>query len=249
MTEEKKNLLERYAQTLVPAAAVVATLFFQKQRSVALGLIALGLVSFAASTVPWVRKKVRQRRLAHQEKLQAATSMTEMGRYVRKFVELAGIENTDTLHYIVFSYLCGSNGSWHGSLGLAPAKLFKDLSEQLADRYAERLRRGPSYEDLRATVEELNYLVSSFCSDYANLVYEKVPGQLRPELTRQYTPLVEGGLIKFRERVVVSFLDPYSDFLKELDAKLARPLGLGSYFEGPKPITKSLPEVKAVLQP
>jgi hypothetical protein len=247
MTEEKKSLFERYAQTIVPAAAAIATVFFHNQKSVAIGLITLALVSLALSTIPWLAKKLRQLRLARQEGRRVAAAMVEMGRYVRKFTELAGIQNTDTLYYIVFHYLCGANGTWHGSLELAPAKMFFDLSEQLVSRYAERVREGARYEDLRATVEELNYVVSSFCSYYARPVYEKVPAKLRPELNQQYTPLVEQGLVQYRERLV-AFLDSYGDFLKELDQRLRRPLGLGSYFEGPKPLTKSLPEAKAILQ-
>jgi len=247
MTEEKKSLFERYAQFIVPGAVAVATMF-QKQKSVALALIGLGFASLAASAAPWVRKRFRQRRLAVAEKLQAAAAMVDMGRHIRKFKELAGIQNTDTLHWIVFHYLCGSNGTWHGSLELAPAKMFFDLSEQLASRYAQRMSRGASYEALRATVDELNYIVSSFCSYYARPVYEKVSGKLQPELSKQYTPLVEEGLIQYRERLV-AFLGSYGDFLKELDEKLDRPLRLGSYFESPKPITKSLPQLKPVLQP
>jgi hypothetical protein len=246
MTEEKKSLFERYAQFIVPGAVAVATMF-QKQKSVALALIGLGFVSLAASTVPWLLKKLRQRKLALQERRQTATAMVDMGRYVRKFNELAGIQNTDTLHYVVFHYLCGTNGTWHASLELAPAKMFFDLCEILTSRYSERVRRGASYEDLRATVEELNNIVSSFCSYYARPIYEKVPGKLRPELAKQYTPLVEEGLVQYRERLV-AFLASYGDFLKELDQSLRRPLGLGFYFEGPKPL-KALSEAKAVLQP
>jgi hypothetical protein len=246
MSEEKKSLFERYAQFIVPVVVAVASVF-PKQKSVALSLVALAFVSLAASTVPWLLKQLKQRRLAHRERLQVVAATTEIGRYVRKFKELSGIQNNDTLHYIIFSNLCGCNGGWHGSLELAPAQIFAALSEQLGNRYTARMGRGGSYENLKATVEELNYLVSSFCDYYAKPIYEKVQGQLRPELAMQYTPLVERGLIQFRERLV-GFLGSYSDFLKELDEKLARPLGLGWYFEGPKPLTKAIPEARILSQ-
>jgi hypothetical protein len=245
MSEEKKSLFERYAQFVVPVVVAVASVF-PKQKSVALSLVALAFVSLAASVIPWLLKKLKRRRLDRQERSQAAAAMAEIRRYIRKVTELTGSQNTDTLYYIVFNYLCGANGMWYGSLELAPAKMFVNLSELLNSRYSERMRGEANYQDLRATVEELNNIVSSFCNYYANPVYERIPEKIRPELEKQYTPLVTEGLIKYRERLI-GFLDAYGDFLKELDQELAQPLGLGSYFEGPKPL-KGVSEPKMISQ-
>ncbi len=106
--------------------------------------------------------------------------------------------------------------------------------------------RDSSYKSLRATVNEFNFLVSSFCRYLVDPVYEQVPTRLTPEVLARYTPQVEGELIQYRERFV-SFKDSYSDFLRELEERLPRPLGLGCYIQGPKPL-KGLPGGKTIAQ-
>jgi hypothetical protein len=239
VTDEKKSLFERYMPVVVPFAALIATLFFQHQRSVALGLIALAFASLALSTFPWFLRKVRERRVNRREKEVAKVAIAEISRHIRKFAQFTNLQTTDSLFAIVFGNLCGSNDAHYKSLHIIPPNIFDELCAQLSSRVADR---GDSYQALRATVDEFNYLVSSFCGYLADPIYEQVPTRLTPEVLARYTPQIEGQLIRYRERFF-SFLDPYLEFLRELEQNLPRPLGLGCYIEGPKPL-KSLPGAK-----
>jgi hypothetical protein len=192
VTDEKKSFFERYVPVVVPLAALVATLFFQHQRSVALGLIALAFASLAMSMFPWFLTKVRECRVNRREKQLVEVAMSDISRHIRKFAQLANLQNTDAFYYIVFNNLCGSNMSYYESLHIILPNIFAELCEQLTSRVAER---DSSYKALRSTVNEFNYLVSSFCRYLADPVYEQVPTRLTPEVLTRYTPQVEGELI------------------------------------------------------
>ncbi len=230
MTDEKKSLFERYVPVVVPLAALIATLFFQHQRSVALGLIALAFASVAMSSFPWFLRKGREDRVKRREKQVVKVAMAEIGRHVRKFAQLTNLQTTDSINYIVFGNLCGSNDANYNSLHVSMPNMFDELCKQLSSRVAIR---SASYEELRATVDEFNYLVSSFCRYLICPIYEQVPTRLTPEVLARYTPQIEDELIQYRERFT-SFKDSYCDFLRELEEKLPRPLGLGCWFAGPK---------------
>jgi hypothetical protein len=242
VSDEKKNLFERFSQFVLPLVVAVAALF-QHQRSVALALIGFGCLSLVVSTVPWFLVKVREHTVKRREKQMAKAAMVEIGRHVRKFAQLTNLQNTDAIYYIVFNNLCGSNMGCYESLHVILPNIFAELCEQLSGRIADR---DSSYKSLRATVNEFTYLVSSFCRYLVDPVYEQVPTRLMPEVLARYTPQVEGELIQYRERFV-SFKDSYSDFLRELEERLPRPLGLGCYIQGPKPL-KGLPGGKTIAQ-
>ncbi len=232
MTDEKKSLFERYGPVAVSLAALVTTLFFQHQKPVALALVALAFAALAMSAFPWFLRKIRERRVNGREKRVSKVAMAEISRHIRKFAQLTNLQTTDSLFAIVFGNLCGSNDANYKSLHVIPPNIFDELCAQLSGRAADR---GGSYQDLRATVNEFNYLVSSFCRYLTDPIYEQVPTRLTPEVQARYTPQIEGQLVRYRERFF-SFLDPYLEFLRELEENLPRPLGLGCYIEGPKPL-------------
>jgi hypothetical protein len=242
LADEKKSVFERFSQFVVPLVVAVAALF-QHQRSIALALIAFGCLSLVVSTVPWFLGKFREHMVNRREKRVVKVAMAEIGRHVRKFAQLTNLQNTDAIYYIVFNNLCGSNMGYYDSLHVILPNIFAELCEQLSSRVADR---DTSYKSLRATVNELTYLVSSFCRYLVDPVYEEVPTRLTPEVLARYTPQVEGELIQYRERFV-SFKDSYTDFLRELEEKLPRPLGLGCYIQGPKPL-KGLAGGKTIAQ-
>ena len=215
---------------------VAVAALFQQQRSVALALIALAFASLALSTAPWLIKKLRHWGATRREQRVIAVAMVDLGRHVRKFTQLTSTQATDTLHNLVFSNLCGSNMDHYESLHLPPGMFFDELAKQLSARVTVR---AANYAALKAGVKEFGYLISSFCGYYATPIYEKVPGKLAPKATWQYGPHVEKGLIEFRERLV-SFLGAYTDFLRELDEKLDRPLAVGYYFQSPPPLAISI---------
>jgi hypothetical protein len=243
VAEEKKSLFERYVPVVVPAATLIATLFLQHQRPVALGLVALAFIALALSAFPWILRKVREHRASTYEREVVKDAMAEVGRYVRKFVELTDIQTNDSIDAVVFGNLCGRNDANYNTLHVIEPIVFDELCEQLNSRVLER---GASYEELRATVEELTYLVNTFCRYLIGPIYEQVPTRLTPGVLALYTPQIGGELIQYRERFT-AFRDSYADFLKELEVKLPRPLGLGFYVAGPKPL-KSLTGGKTIAQ-
>jgi hypothetical protein len=243
VTDEKKSLFERYGPVVVSLAALVTTLFFQHQRSVALALIALAFAALGMSAFPWFLRKVRERRVSRREKQVVNVAMSEIARHIRKFAQLTNLQTTDSIDYIVLGNLCGRNDDLYNSLHVVVPNIFDELCGQLNRRVAER---GARYEELRATVDEFNYLISSFCRYLICPIYERVPTRLTPDVRVRYTQQIEDELIQYRERFT-SFKDAYSDFLRELEEKLPRPLGLGSYFQGPKPL-KSVTGPKTIAQ-
>jgi hypothetical protein len=242
VTDEKKSLFERFTHFIVPAVAVVASLF-QQQRSLAWALVALAFVSLAMSTVPWLVRKFREYRVRQREKQVVKTAMAEISRYIRKFAQLTNLCTTDSIYSIVFGNLCGSNDGHYNSLHVTMPNIFDELCEQLSSRVAER---GASYHQLRATVNEFNYLVNSFCRYLICPIYEQIPTRLTPDVLARYTPQIEAELIQYRERYN-NFRDSYSEFLRELEEKLPRPLGLGCWLAGPIPL-KSLAGGKTIAQ-
>ena len=236
MVDEKKSIFERFSQFVVPLVVAVAAMFFQHQRTVALALIALGCLSLAVSTFPWLAHRFGERRLKRRETEVVKVALINIGRHVRKFAQFTDLNTRDGVNGIVFGDLCGNNMGHYEGLHILEPRLFDDLREQLSNRVALRsAERKPSYDALRMTVDEFSYLASSFCRYILNPIYEQVPTKLTDELRGRYTPQIQSELIQLRERFVI-FLSSYTEFLRELEEHLPRPLGLGWYIQGPKPL-------------
>jgi hypothetical protein len=236
VSDEKKSTFERFSQLVVPSVVAVATMFFQHQRTVALALIAFGCLSLVLSTFPWLAKRYREHRLKRRETGIVKVALVNISRHIRKFAQFTDLNTTDAVNGIVFGSLCGNNMAHYEGLHITEPRVFDDLREQLSSRVTlQAAERTPSYDALRMTVEEFSYLVSSFCRYILNPLYEQVPTKLTGELRGRYSPQIQGELIQFRERFV-SFLNSYTEFLRELEEHLPRPLGLGCYIHGPKPL-------------
>jgi len=236
VSDEKKSIFERFSQFVVPLVVAVAAMFFQHQRTVALALIGFGCLSLVVSTFPWLAKRYRKHRLKQRETEVVKVALGNISRHVRQFSQFTDLNTTDAVNGIVFGSLCGNNMAHYGGLRIVEPRIFNDLREQLSSRVALRTaERNPSYQALRMTVEEFSYLVSAFCRYVLNPIYEQVPTKLAGELRGRYSLQIQGELIQFRERFV-SFLSSYTEFLRELEERLPRPLGLGYYIQGPKPL-------------
>jgi len=237
--ESKQSLFERFAKLIVPVAATVGVFFQQKQRTVALSLVALAVISLLVGEIPKLRARLRERRARKDEEKAAAIALDELKNWIHKFLEFTTLQTSDAFYYIVWSQLCQSNIAHFESLHIPPLQLFADFSRILATRTDER---KPSREVLQQSIEEFNSLVGLYSSYVVCPVYDQVPLKLIPYVLNIYNANNVGSdLIQFRERFD-GFLGNYMDFLKGLDRKLAHPIEpkpFGYYFVRPKPLAVS----------
>lgn len=236
MSESKRSVFEFFTQLAVPLIATIVAIFQEKQRAVALSLIALAVVSSLVSGIPRLRAWLKERRLRKKEEAIAATALDELKNWIHKFFEFSNTENCDALYYIVFSKLCQSNWAHFEPLHLAPPQVFADFTRLLARRTDER---KPSLNVLKQSIAEFNSLVGLYSRYIACPVYEKIPLGLSPEVLNIYNVNnVANDLFQFRERYD-RFIGSYMDFLKALDRKLGDPIEpapFGYHFERPKPL-------------
>lgn len=234
--ESKQSLYERFAKLIVPVIATIGVFFQQKQRAVALGLVAVAVISLLAGEVPKLRARLKERRDRKNEENAAALALDDLKGWIHKFLEFTTTQNTDAFYGIVFGKLCQTNGTHFDSLHIPPLQLFADFSRILATRTDER---KPSRKVLKQSIEEFNSLVGLYSNYVVCPVYDQVPSKLGPEVLTIYTTNnLASDLIQFRERFD-GFLGSYMDFLKGLNRKLARPLEptpFGYYFARPKPL-------------
>ncbi len=228
----KRSVFEWCTQIIVPVLATIAIFFQLQQRIVALSLVALAVISLLVSVVPQARRMLKQRRLRENEESIAGIAFDDLKSRIHKFGDFVNMQCNDTLQYIIFNGLCGCNGTHYDSLNLLPGQFVAEIYELLRNRTD---KKKPSLDALRDSVMEFNSLVGGFCRWIACPVYDRIPSQLPPDLAKAYTQNVQRDLIQFRERFA-AFLEGYTDFLKDLDRKLPNPLGLGFYFQRPKPL-------------
>ena len=237
--ESKQGLFERFTKLIVPLVATVGVFFQQKQRTVALGLIAVAVISLLIGEIPKLRTRLKERRARRDEEKSAALAMDELKGWIHKFLEFTTTQTSDAFYSIVFGKLCQTNINHFESLHIPPLQLFADFSRILATRTDER---KPSREVLKESVEEFNSLVGLYSNYVVCPVYDQVPSKLKPEVLSSYnTNNVASDLVQFRERFD-GFLGSYMDFLKALDRKLASPIEpkpFGYYFARPKPLVLS----------
>lgn len=234
--DPKQSLFERFAKLIVPLVATIGVFFQQKQRTVALGLVALAVVSLLIGEIPKLRAQLQQRRARKDEEKIAALALDDLRGWIHKFLEFTTTQTSDAFYGIVFSRLCQSNSVHFESLHIPPLQLFADFSRILAARTDER---RPSREVLKQSIAEFNSLVGLYSNYVVCPVYDQVPLKLRPEVLNTFKANnLASDLIQFRERFD-GFLGSYMDFLKGLDRKLAHPLEptpFGYYFSRPKPL-------------
>jgi len=76
--ESKQSLFERFAKLIVPVAATVGVFFQQKQRTVALSLVALAVISLLVGEVPKLRARLRERGARKNEEKAATLALDEL---------------------------------------------------------------------------------------------------------------------------------------------------------------------------
>jgi hypothetical protein len=234
--EPKQSLYERFAKLIVPVIATIGVFFQQKQRAVALGLVAVAVISLLAGEVPKLRARLKERRARKDEEKAAAMALDDLKGWIHKFLEFTTTQTSDAFYGIVFGKLCQTNINHFESLHIPPLQLFADFSRILVTRTDER---KPSRQILKQTIEEFNSLVGLYSNYVVCPVYDQVPSKLKPEVLTSYIANnLAGDLVQFRERFD-GFLGNYMDFLKALDRKLASPIEpkpFGYYFARPKPL-------------
>ena len=237
--ESKESLFERFTKLIVPLVATVGVFFQQKQKTVALSLVALAVISLLVGEVPKLRAQLKERRARKDEERAAALALDDLKGWLHRFLEFTTTQTTDAFYGIVFGKLCQTNINHFESLHIPPLQLFADFSRILTQRTDER---KPSIEVLKQSVDEFNSLVGLYSNYVVCPVYDQVPSKLKPEVLTIYTANnLASDLIQFRERFD-GFLGNYTDFLKGLDRKLANPLEpkpFGYYFARPKPLALS----------
>jgi hypothetical protein len=230
----KRSFFEFVTLVIVPLVATIASIVQQKQRTVALILAAVAVLSLLISGAPKVKRWFKQWRLRRKERAVSAMAFEDLRGRIHKFEQFASARRNDTLYLIVFNNLCQSSQADFDNLHLAPPMLFCEFWEHLRNRVdvAE-----PSFDALGATILEFNSFVGNYCRYLVCPLYDRVPSKLSPEMLNVYIRQgVEKDLIQFRERFV-RFLDGYEDFLKDTDRRLPCPLNPGYFFDRPRPVT------------
>ena len=97
--ESKQSLFEKFTQRVVPLVATIAAFFQQKQKSVALSLIGLAIVSLLISEVPKVKAWLRRRRARKSEEQIAALALDELRGWIHKFLEFSNTTRSDAFYY------------------------------------------------------------------------------------------------------------------------------------------------------
>ena len=234
--EPKQSLFERFAKLIVPVVATIGVFFQQKHWAVAMGLIALAVISLLIGEVPKLWRWLNERRARKHEEKIAEQAFDDLKGWIQKFLEFTTVSTTDSFYGIVWSRLCGSNMDHFESLHIPPLQLFADFARILAWRTDEP---KPSRTILKQSIGELNSLVGLYCTFCVCPIYERVPTKLRPEVLKNFaTENLEDAFIQFRERFD-RFLEEYMSFLKALDRKLPDPIEprpFGYHFNRPKPL-------------
>jgi hypothetical protein len=234
--ESKQSLFERFTKLIVPLVATIGVFFQQKQRAVALGLVAVAVISLLVGEIPKLRTRLKEHRAHKDEEKAAALAMDELRGWIHKFLEFTTTQTSDAFYGIVWSRLCQSNIAHFESLHIPPLQLFADFSRILATRTDER---KPSRAVLKQSIDEFNSVVGLYSNYVVCPIYDQVPLKIKPEVLDTYnTNNVASDLIQFRERFD-GFLGSYMDFLKGLNRKLSDPIEpkpFGYYFARPKPL-------------
>ena len=154
--ESKQSFFEQFAKVIVPLVATIGVFFQQKQRTVALSLIALAIISLLIGELPKLRARLKKRTARKDEEKAAALALDELKNWIHKFLEFTTMQTSDAFYGIVWSRLCQSNTAHFDSLHIPLLQLFADFSRILATRTDER---KPSHEILKESIEEFNSLV------------------------------------------------------------------------------------------
>ena len=142
--ESKQSFFERFAKVIVPLVATIGVFFQQKQRTVALSLIALAIISLLIGELPKLRARLKKRTARKDEEKAAALALDELKNWIHKFLEFTTMQTSDAFYGIVWSRLCQSNTAHFDSLHIPLLQLFADFSRILATRTDER---KPSHRD------------------------------------------------------------------------------------------------------
>ncbi len=239
----KRSLFELLTKLFIPIIAIAASVYSQKeqgQRNLALGLVGVAVLSLLISLVPKAIAGFIAWRLRRKEQIASAQAFEKLKARVYRFETFMNSGRADSLHQIVFGSLCQCNQATFDGLHLAPPLYFGEVWEQLRDRVD---RVAPGFASLYRTVLEFNSLVGNFSKYVVCPLYRALPTKLSPEMLKIYTQQgVQSSLIEYREKYV-GFLRDYEDLLKEFDRQLPNPLGLGYYFESPKPLLNGPPNL------
>jgi hypothetical protein len=131
-----------------------------------IGFAALCLVaSFYRPLVAWVGGVARRRR---DERI-ARRALPELRKFVGEFGGFVDRSRADTLHYIAQSDVCGGDPARLNKLALPNINLFHELWLNLTVR-AEN--QNPDMTNFKATVMELNTLISSYNTYCTHPVFE-----------------------------------------------------------------------------
>src|SRR5579871_5621260 len=198
MTEEsKQSLFERFARLIIPIVATVGVFFQQKQKTVALGLIAVAIISLLGGEGPKVWRWFRDRKAQKVEERIAVQAMDELKGWIHKFLEFTTTQTSDSFYGLVWSRLCESHQEYFESLYIPPLQLFCDFSRILLMRTDDH---KPSRVVLKQSIEELNSLVGLYSRYCVCPIYDKIPLKARPEIARIFLKSnLAGDLIQFRE--------------------------------------------------
>lgn len=190
-----------------------------------IGFAALCLVaSFCRPLVAWVGGLARRR----MDERIARRALPELRKFVGEFGGFVDRSRADTLHYIAQSDVCGGDSGRFNKLALPNVNLFHDLWSNLGVR-AENQK--PDLTNFRATIMELNTLISSYNTYCTRAVFEMLPQELRSQLSDR----AKSSLEAWRERFV-DFLNDYTKYRKRFDEGFAARYLSTRDFPRPKPL-------------
>jgi len=228
--QPRRTAFEVSTQLILPALLALAYMvsLMKDQRLLAWVLVGLVVLSLVVSFYPHVASWAKIRARSRSDELIARRAFPELRKFVEQFGEFVSSQRGDTLHYIAQSDLCGGYSDRFNELGIPNMNLFYGFWSSLSER-AANLR--PTSTDFKATNSELTMLVSSYINYCMVPVFERLPQELRGQLTDR----AKSNLEACRERFVV-FLNDYSRYLKQFDQPFAARYRLWREFPTPKPL-------------
>ena len=123
----------RLALPIVATGAAVASLFKQ-QHAIALGSIAVAILSLLISEAPRANRSFKQWKVRRKQQAVSATAFEDLKGRIHKFEQFASTRRNDTLYLIVYNNLCQSSQADFDNLHLVPPMLFCEFWEHLRNR-------------------------------------------------------------------------------------------------------------------
>ncbi|MGD0325771.1 MAG: hypothetical protein ABSD45_18745 [Terriglobia bacterium] len=234
----KLTIFDYVTKLILPVLALVAVILTrsQKQTALAWGLLGFAFLSLLAAFYPQIASFVKEQARSRRDERIAKRAFPELRKLIYRFGEFVG-SNSDTLHYIFQSEVCGNNPYMVTTrLGLPSLDIFQGFWATVRDQAASE---KPNLASFRGTASAFNMLVALYNNHCMYVVFERLPQELWAQVSGlpkqveeqvdwermgrrppgQLADSARRSLEACRERFN-AFLDAYENFLGSLDERL-----------------------------